>query len=139
MSPCDRLLPRAAHRALLASAVLALVAFSCPSLQAQNQVTGINTRAVGGVSIDPNGMLADATVQDFGALRAALRDVLTRAPDGLDQAAPMRKVSLRRLDEAIRQALADNRPVAPEIAVLGGLQRVRYVLVFPDQYDIVLV
>lgn len=138
MSRCDRLLPRIAHRALLASAVVALVALSCPSLQAQNQV-GINERAVGGVSIDPAGMLADATVQDLGAMREALRDILTRAPDGLDQAAPMRKVSLRRLDEAIRRGLADNKPVAPEISVLGGLQQVRYVLVYPEQHDIVLV
>ncbi len=138
MSRCDRLLPRVAHRALVASAVLALVALACPSLQAQNQV-GINQRAVGGVSIDPAGMLADATVQDFGALREALRDILTRAPDGLDQATPMRKISLRRLDEAIRQGLADNKPVPPEISVLGGLQQVRYVLVYPEQHDIVLV
>ena len=127
MSPCDRLLPRAAGRALLASAVLALIAASSPSLQAQQQqVTGINTRAVGGISIDPAGMLADAAVQDFGVLREGLRDVLTRVPDGLDQAVPMRKISFRQLDEAIRQSLADNKPLAPEISVLGGLQQVRH-------------
>jgi len=140
MSPCDRLLPRVADRALLASAVLALIALSCLSLQAQNQqVTGINTRAVGGVSIDPSGMLAGATVQDFGLLREGLRDVLDRVPDGLDQATEMRKVSLRRLDEAIRRCRADNKPLDPDIAILGGLQQVRYVLVYPEQHDIVLV
>ena len=140
MSRCDRLLPRIPHRALLASAVVALVALSCPRLHAQNQgqALGISTRAVGGVSIDPTGMLADATVQDFGALREDLRDMLTRVPGGLDRAVPLRKVSLRRLDEAIRQSLTD-KPLGAEICVLGGLQQVRYVLVYPEQHDIVLV
>jgi hypothetical protein len=128
---------------LLASVVLALIAASCPSLQAQTQVTGISTRAVGGISIDAAGMLTGSTIDEFDLLRKARLDMLGQVPDGLDDAkldpaTGMRKVSLRRLDEAMARCLKDNQPVSAEIACLGGLQQVRYVFVYPDQNDIVL-
>jgi hypothetical protein len=84
-------------------------------------------------------MLSDAAIDDLGLLRKTRMELLGRVPDGLDHATPMRKISLRRLDEAIRRCLENNEPLPIEIECLGGLQGVRYVLVYPEQHDIVLV
>ncbi len=139
MSPCDCLVPRIATRVLVACAVLALVAGWGPTLEAQTQVTGLNTRAVGGVSIDAQGTARNATLDESGRLRQERAELLGNVPHGLDQATEMRKVSLRRLDEAIREHLESGNPLPAEVACLGGLQGIRYVFVFPDQNDILLV
>ncbi len=135
MSLGDRLLPRA----LLASVALALVAGTSLVAQTNTAVTGLNTRAVGGISIDPAGMATTATMEDFGQLRKARLDLLDRVPEGLDSATKMRKVSLRRLDEAIAESARARKPLPIEIECLGGLQQIRYVLVDTEQHDVVLV
>ena len=139
MSPRDCRVPRAAMGVLVACAALALVAAWGTQLQAQTQVTGLNTRAVGGVSIDAQGTARNATLDESGRLRRERADLLGSVPHGLDQATEMRKVSLRRLDEAIGAHLENGTPLPAEVACLGGLQGIRYVLVYPDQNDIVLV
>ena len=53
---------------------------------------------------------------------------------------PLRKISLGGLDAAMPAAL--DRPASPcrtNCIVLGGLQQIRYVFVYPEQKDIVLV
>jgi len=64
----------------------------------------------------------------------------------MDQATPdmnglveLRKVSLRGLEMAIQDALENNEGRLPnEVKYLAGMQRIRYVLVYPEQNDIVL-
>ena len=50
----------------------------------------------------------------------------------------LRKVSLNRLEAAVRAQLAKNQPLTEEMQFLGGLTRVRYVFYYPDTKDIVL-
>ena len=50
----------------------------------------------------------------------------------------MRKVSLRGLEEAIADCTRNHRPLPGEIKYLAGLQRIRYVFVYPEEKDIVL-
>jgi hypothetical protein len=119
--------------------VLALAAAWDTNVQAQTQVTGLSTRAVGGVSIDAQGVARNATLDESGRLQQERADLLGNVPRGLDEATQMRKVSLRRLDEAIAEHLASGKPLPAEVACLGGLQAIRYVLVYPEQQDIVLV
>ena len=45
---------------------------------------------------------------------------------------------MRQLDEAIAEGLRNDRPLPDEIQCLGGLQRIQYVFVYPEQNDIVL-
>ena len=97
-----------------------------------------NNEAVGGVSISVDGLLTNATVDEVGKFRQ-LRMELKGAPQGLGEKTASRKVSLRRLDEAVRQCLDSGTPLPEEIVFLGGLQKIDYVLVYPDQKDIVLV
>ncbi len=57
----------------------------------------------------------------------------------MNQPVELRKISLRRLEAAIQQARQNGMGQLPEeIRFLAGLQRVQYVLVNPEQNDIVL-
>ena len=51
----------------------------------------------------------------------------------------MRKISLRRLEAAIDDCAKNNKPLPDAIKYLAGLQHIRYVFVYPEQKDIVLV
>ena len=95
--------------------------------------------AVGGVSINADGLLGDATVDDMNKLSELRRQALQQVPGDLNGIAEMRKISLRRLEEAIEACNADKKPLPDAIKYLAGLQHIRYVFVYPEQKDIVLV
>jgi hypothetical protein len=120
----------------LVVAMAVVVALGAWSRDARSQVV---SRAVGGVSIDAWGLLNDAHLDDLGELvklrAAALQDI----PGELGQLAEMRKVSLRRLEAAIAQAQQTGKPLPDDVQYLAGLQQIRYVFVYPEQNDIVLV
>ena len=50
----------------------------------------------------------------------------------------LRKVSLRRLEEAIAEHLKTGQPLDDEMKYLAGLQHIQYVFVYPELGDIVL-
>ena len=137
MSPRDSVITRSATRAIVPLLVLALSVAICPTASAQDDL--FRTNAVGGVLIDPAGMLSNATSDDLGQLARLRSEIVAEVPEGLDTASGQRRISLRLLDEAVRQSRESGEPLPPEVAMLGGLQRIRYVLVYPEQRDIVLV
>ncbi|HVX11251.1 MAG TPA: DUF1598 domain-containing protein [Pirellulales bacterium] len=94
-------------------------------------------QAVGGISIDAKGVLDNAE-RDHNGLRQFWLDLLKPVPGDLNQAAKLRKISLRGLAELIGQ-LDDQAALPDEVRFLAGLQRVEYVLVYPQLNDIVLV
>ena len=96
-------------------------------------------RAVGGISINSDGLIANASVDTLGKLRAERVRLMQRLPADLQASASLRKVSLRGLEEAIEESLRTNKPLAGRHRVLAGLQDIRYVFVYPEQKDIVLV
>ena len=53
--------------------------------------------------------------------------------------ASLRKVSLRGLEEAIEESLKSGKALPDDVVFLAGLQDIRYVFVYPEQKDIVLV
>ena len=65
----------------------------------------------------------------------ARRTDLARA---MARPSPLRKVSLHRLEAAVRERLAQNQPPNEEMQFLAGLTRVRFVFYYPDTKDIVL-
>jgi len=138
MPSCHPGVTRAAIRTAAWLLVVTSVATFCLVAQGQVTTTTTATRAVGGISIDPAGMAANATVEEFGALRQARLEIIGDVPKGLDRAADLRKVSLRRLDEAIRRCLEDHKQLPVEMECLGGLQRIRYLVVDPETHDIIL-
>jgi hypothetical protein len=120
----------ALRRATLAGAALLLTATAAEAQIVQ--------RAVGGVAIDADGVVSAPTVEDEQQL-AQIRDTaLAAAPDVLSEPAELRGVSLKRLEEAIAQCRAEGKPLPEEVQFLAGLQRVEYVIVDPEQHDIIL-
>ncbi|MFV2066751.1 MAG: DUF1598 domain-containing protein [Pirellulales bacterium] len=94
---------------------------------------------VGGVSIDVKGIVALPQVSVQRELQAARQRALTEIPGDLMQPVELRKVSLRRLDEALRKHRTSQfMPLPDDMEFLAGLQRIEYLFVFPEQHDIVL-
>lgn len=98
----------------------------------------VRNGAVGGVSIDAAGVVRRSTEDDEGALHAAWLNALPGAPDDVNRISPLRKISLRRLERALSQAARQQQPLPAEMQFLAGMLRVKFVLVYPDQSDIVL-
>lgn len=90
-----------------------------------------------GVVIDAQGVLRRQAVADQGGQVRAAQAAAARAalsPD-LASVSKLRKVSLNRLEQAIRNA---NGAPSEEMRYLAGLQRVRYVFCYPESHDLVL-
>ena len=96
-------------------------------------------RSVGGIAIDTKGVLTNIDVSAREPMRQLRRQVLEQAPSDLAQSSAMRKVSLRGLDEALRQQIEGGKPLTDAMKHLAGLQQIQYVFVYPQQHDIVLV
>jgi hypothetical protein len=97
------------------------------------------TQAVGGVSIDANGVLSKAKPSDLSTLSRAWAQQMQQIPDALNQSVQMRKVSLRQIAAVLEDCAKNNKPIPDAAMFLAGLQRIHYVFVFPEQKDIVLV
>jgi hypothetical protein len=95
--------------------------------------------AVGGVSVNSDGVLTNATVDQTGWLAKLLAESRKPVPSDLNQATPLRHVSLRKLEAAVQQCVQSGKPLDDEMHYLAGLQEIRYVFVYPEQNDIVLV
>lgn len=88
--------------------------------------------AVGGVSIDADGVVRRATIDD--ATLAAARAVLL----GGESKTKLRMISLSRLEQALAKHVAGSKPVPNDMLFLAGLQRIEYVFAVPDSNDIIL-
>ena len=60
-------------------------------------------------------------------------------PAALAKTSELRAVSLKQLEATIARCRAEGRDLPEEVEYLAGLQRVRYVFVYPEQHDVVLV
>ncbi len=125
----------------LATAVCAVVLTFCLAADGQvvnPGVVGVQ-QAVGGVSVDADNILRNAQQDAFGALSRFRADLMQPVPKALNSAVPMRKVSLRRLEATLADCANNHKPIPDAAKYLAGLQRIHYVLVYPEQKDIVLV
>ena len=94
--------------------------------------------AVGGISIDADGIVRNLDPQAVSALADERRRLLGGSSATKVTAGALRKVSLARVVAAVEKAAAAGTPVPDEIVFLGGLERVTHVFVDPDGHDIVL-
>jgi hypothetical protein len=100
---------------------------------------GFFNQAVGGVAINPDGVLHNARVDDLGTLSKMRNESLEKLPADLSAQVPMRKISLRQLEAALADCVKQQKPLPNSLRFVAGLQRIQYVFVYPDQKDIVLV
>ncbi|MBX3412488.1 MAG: DUF1598 domain-containing protein [Pirellulales bacterium] len=133
--------PRARRKFWLAATSLAaLLTGACFEASTLAQTTGVGfvTQPVGGVFVDANGVVGNAETDALGKLQQLRKSTLEQIPGDLNEPAELRKVSLRRLEAALAEHLKTGKPLPQEMQYLAGLQRIRYVFVYPEQQDIVL-
>ena len=97
-----------------------------------------SNRTVGGISINPTGMLDNPTVEALGELQKLRAKALAPAAGELNRTVGLRKISLRKLEAAMQKCLDSGKDLPNEMKCLAGLQQIRYVFVYPEKHDIVL-
>ena len=129
---------RLSTRAVVSLVALSLiVAYSQISIWAGHR--NFRNAGVGGISIDAEGVLRQVDPASKKMVLNELRKDIQQAPAALLAPNGMRMVSLRGLQNAIRDAQKNNLGQLPEeVRFLAGLQRIQYVLVYPEEKDIVL-
>lgn len=104
--------------------------------------------AVGGIAIDADGIVTTVAPKASESLAAERRQLLSASPIAGREKSGLRKVSLARLCERLKTAVAQAEgPKGAakqaeadlvDMLLLGGLERISYVLVDPERKDIVL-
>ena len=119
---------------LLLAPLFMLLEISAAS--AQNNFGGFNQ--VGGILIDSNGLIQDIRPQLRQELSDTRQQLAEEIPDDLPGGIQLRKISLRALQKALIEAANKQEQLPATIRYLSGLQRVKYIFVYPEQKDIVL-
>lgn len=94
-----------------------------------------------GVLIDAAGMVHRRLKEDHQDWLKELRQqsrVATASHSSVRAASGLRKISLTRLEREVQTRLATGEPLEEDIAYLAGLQRVQYIMVYPDTGDLVI-
>jgi hypothetical protein len=132
--PLPKLLPVPPRPSLAGIVMVLLVAFGVSQAEAQ----GVG--AVGGVYIDPAGMLREAGSLSQSDLRRKLGDEAGSVEPSptVSATSALRKVSLRRLEEAVAELHGESRPLPADIRFLAGLTSIKYVFVDPEKGDVIL-
>lgn len=121
--------------------VVSSVLMCCSPANAQTNDNDNNNyqQAVGGISVNADGLLDSARLDDMGTLSKLRGQAMRTIPEGMKATTAERKISLRQLEDALADCVKNNKPIPDEIKYLAGLQRINYVFVYPEQNDIVLV
>lgn len=124
------------RRTLLSLAVLAALFFN---VNANASSYSTSDSAVGGVMINADGMLSQATAEDMTQLRKEINEGLLPVSKNLNKPVESRKVSLKLLNEFIAKCEAEGKDLPDSVLYLGGLTAIEYVLIYPEENDVVLV
>ena len=92
----------------------------------------------GGVWVDARGLLHRVVEENLGQLDAVRDAAPAAVGSSARRTSPLRKVSLPRLERAVQLRQAAGQRLTEEMRTLAGLQRVQYVLVYPETGDVVL-
>ncbi|MDR0870878.1 MAG: DUF1598 domain-containing protein [Planctomycetaceae bacterium] len=94
---------------------------------------------VGGVEVDANGILKTAESAKMKAVGESLAKLLEQVPADLKEKASVRKVSLKKIDAQMQDIIAKNGEFPDALRYLGGLTAIRYIVVVPEENDVLLV
>jgi hypothetical protein len=108
-----------------------------PFVMAYEPVIGADG-SVGGVLIDAEGVVSTVRASGERELTDVFASFRRTVPREFTSSSSLRKVSLARLEAAVAAAVKEKHELPDEIRYLGGLQRIRYVFVYPEKNDIVL-
>ena len=116
------------------------IAMSCLVAVASLTTAGFNGGGnnVGGVMIDPAGVVRAATVQENQELVNLLRNDIAAPAGDLAAAADLRMVSLSGLQQEVVKARESGGRLPAEVRFLAGLTAIEYVLVDKENNDLVI-
>ena len=93
---------------------------------------------VGGVSVDAEKFVRG----DYQALpeadQARIREALAQTDGDINAATELRMISLKGLEKAIATAIEAGTPLPADVQYMAGLQRLEYVILSPENNDIIL-
>ena len=98
---------------------------------------GFGSQAVGGISVDADGIVRTLEPKALESLAAERTRALADA-GWSGKASESRTVSLKAVASAVKESTAKGTPLPAEVQFLGGLQRIERVFVDPDGHDILL-
>lgn len=99
--------------------------------------TAVAQFAIGGVYVDADGMLKH--VEELAPdVRRKLLAPTQGASDDVRRPSALRKVSLARLEGQLEALHTAGRPLPEDVLYLAGLQRVRYIVLLPEERDVVI-
>lgn len=123
-------------KTILRLAVFLFVAGSLLAIQKPAQAQNIFAQPIAGIDVDAAGVLK---VRQFDPRLAQQRLVAARqANNDLMRKSDLRKVSLNRLEAALKARLDAGGRATEEMLGLAGLTAVQYVFFYPDTGDIVI-
>jgi hypothetical protein len=129
-------LPSAVRLAVLVSAVVATAIQGRLAL-GQGFGGGFGNQAVGGISVDADGIVRTLDPRAVESLAAERTKAIAEA-GWAGKAGASRTVSLAAVVAAVKKSVDGGTPLPAEVEFLGGLQRVERVFVDPDGHDILL-
>lgn len=93
-----------------------------------------------GIRVDPQGLLASASLNDTTGRLAAVSQQARQAALNDEMAAPstLRMVSLTRLEKEVSRRLQSGQSVVESMRQLAGLSQIQYVFVYPTDGEIVI-
>ncbi len=125
---------------LLVTFGVAGVVATIASAQTQPPVPSPNASGANGVLVDADGVLRLQHFPDPGGMlvRKRVAEAKAHLNPEVAKASKLRKVSINRLEAAIRAQLDKGQPPTEEMQFLAGLTRARYLFYYPETKDIVL-
>ena len=115
-----------------------IVGIFASSSEAQFFNNGGFQRSIGGVSVDAEGAVRDALVEDQDSTLERMRENLAGGKAEFANESKLRMISLKAVQAAMVLAAETGKPLSEEILLLGGLTRIEMVFVYPDKQDIVI-
>ena len=125
------------HRAWAVGCASVFFGLLVTDVKAQFFNNGIQPQ-IGGVSVDADGVVRGAQVEDQAADLARLRENLAGGKGAFAEKSKLRMISLKGIQAAMLEAAKSGKPLAEEVLLLGGLTRIEMVFVYPEQQDIVI-
>ncbi|MDR1963908.1 MAG: DUF1598 domain-containing protein [Planctomycetaceae bacterium] len=94
---------------------------------------------VGGIKIDAEGLIKIVPKKTMEEVGKNLSRLLEPIPTDLNEKTPIRKISLKKLNAQIRQTIEKQEEFSDSIRYLGGLTAIHYLVVVPEENDLLLV
>ena len=94
---------------------------------------------IGGVLIDGEGVLTEATQRLLDTTTQEIRDSLEGLADSAREASELRAISVRSIEKALADSANNGIELTDAMRYMAGIQRIKYVIVKPEINDILLV